>query len=364
LKKATKGIVLAVKTFAYNILKNHIRYTVENPKKTEGFTLLENRDSLPRYHNLYLSKADRVKVRRRLSFGRSKIIRRSLEHFGMVVIPASYPSSISNEALVVPNFIDLTVKLPADINTYQKTLPHTARCDVRRMKNGGFTASISNDINWVSTFYKKYYEPSMQMRHGEEAYIMPENQLYSLMQNGKSEFIKIYSNGICIAALLGEFKNNNYYFLRLGWLNGDHDYVKKGAVAAMYWHSIQRAFDLNCNEMILGGTPAYLESGVFKYKAKWQATFSAHNYNLNFLLLNPVNHSCYRFLKQTSLIALNKQNLPMVLSGKKQDEVAITGPILTEFAGWYILRNQKSDNYNNDVEELPPTLRYWYERVA
>lgn len=364
LKKTLKDLVSSIKKLAYSILTNNIVYIAENSLTKTGFTLVRNKRSLARYQNLYLGTGNNIKLRRRLILDRSAIIKQAYKAYGIAIIPTAKLVSDNSDALIVPDFIDLKVLLPANINTFYQSLAYSARHDIKRIEKEGFLSSVSKDITWLKTFYFNYYVPSMQVQHGDEAYIMSKSEMHNLMQKANTEFIKVYLHETCVAAGLIEYNANTVYFRKVGWLNADYQFVKKGAVASLYWFIIQRAFELNCKEIIWGGTPAYLESGVLKYKSKWNSTFMTSNYiKLNQLLLNPDHPQCYQFLKETSLIAVTKHNSLIVLSSKSRDQVNFTGPILNEFANWYILRDQKMNYFDNELTELPVPLRCWYQKV-
>jgi hypothetical protein len=304
LKKIVTAIVRAVKRGAYIFLKKHLIYIAENTVDKKSFALVGSLHSMPRYKRLYLSTRDGVKVNRKVRLISRLTIERMRNEHGLVVVGHDSPL---NDVLIVPDFVDLSIKLPVDITAYKKQLPNTARYDIRKVERNGLRSRVSNDISQLPIFYKQYYLPSMQSRHGDEAYIMPEAEMTSLFLKGNYEFLNVYCDDYCVSMVLTELKDSKYHFFKVGWLNGDSALVGKGAVAAMYWFSIQRAFTLKCTELVLGGSPAYLESGVFKYKAKWLATVTGEAYSLNQLLLNPDVADCYQFLKHISLIAFKQK---------------------------------------------------------
>jgi hypothetical protein len=355
-------IIQAVKKSAYGFLKRYFVYLITEPTKKNAFALVGGFGSLPRYSRLYLNTTAKTIISRKTALIPKAFLKRLLNDVGMVVIKEGSIDSIS-DALIVPDFIELCINLPAEIATYYAQLPNTGKYDVRRIRQHKLTAKITSDAAWIDTFYYQYYQPSMQIKHGDEAFVIPNKTMHSLMQTGNYEFVKIYDGEVCIAAVFAQNSNGKYYFFKVGWLNGDDMFVKKGASAAMYWYTIERAFALQCEQVILGGTPAYLENGVFKYKAKWLASFATKTYGLNKILLNPDNECCYSFLKQVSLLALNKNKKLIVLSSKTRDKTDVTGTVLNNVAAWYVLRESRSAMRSDDVKELPVALQYWYDRV-
>ena len=151
---------------------------------------------------------------------------------------------------------------------------------------------------------------------------------------------------------------------KIGYLNGDVTLLEKGIVTAIYQFRIERAYELKCKSIVLGGTPPFLENGVLKYKAKWQARFCSDMYfTENYLLINPQNRFCYEFLHANSLVVYGLKNTLIVLSSKKPEETKISGHILDDIKSWYLLREERIDNIKTDMEDLPVHLQNWYERI-
>ncbi|MBS1522156.1 MAG: hypothetical protein JST50_14235 [Bacteroidetes bacterium] len=141
--------------------------------------------------------------------------------------------------------------------------------------------------------------------------------------------------------------------------------LSAGATAAVYWFLIPRAYELGCKSISLGGTPPYLENGVLRYKAKWQARFCREVFYIeNYLLLDPSNPSCYQFLHDTSLVVFGLKKSLVVLSSKQRTEADMPGVILDDIDSWFLLRSRRSDSYPDGMEDLPEHLRYWYQKVV
>ena len=216
----------------------------------------------------------------------------------------------------------------------------------------------------MDKFFHHYYVSSMRRRHAKDAYIMPRHEIMALIKEPGAEFLDIFSNGQCVASTLCKVDGVKYSYLRVGWLNGDDSLLAAGATAAIYWFLIQRAYELDCKSISLGGTPPYLENGVLKYKAKWQARLCRDIFYVeNYLLLDPSNPVCYQFLHDTSLVVFGLKNSLIVLSSKLSTDLSMPGIILNDIESWFLLRPQRSEFYLAGMEDLPEHLRYWYQKV-
>jgi hypothetical protein len=263
-----------------------------------------------------------------------------------------------------PKFIVLEIPLPSSLDEYFKSVTKDARNNLKKVNKNGFSYVILKDKSWVDTFYNQYYVPTMVGRHEEDAVVLTKHEISVLINQHGIEFVNLFLENECVASAITRVEDGKYYCEKIGYLNGDNSLLEKGVVTALYQFRIQRAHELGCKTIVLGGTPPFLENGVLKYKSKWLARFSNdHYYNAKYLLLNPKNLACYEFLRDNSLVVFGLNNSLIVLSSKLPTTINISGIILDDIKSWYILRLEPSDSYQTGMEDLPLHLRYWYEKV-
>jgi hypothetical protein len=317
------------------------------------------------FGRLYLKQylgSEKFKLSRQYFSNNNATQTKLTDKHGMVVITERMllKSPVEN-ALMVPDLVWLYIPLPATFDEYRNALPKSARSDLSRIKREGYTHAIINDEPWAKTFFKDYHAPAMQNRHNKMAYITEQGDLEEQIRRPGSEFINIYLNGTCVASMLTTISDGKYTLSQMGWLNGEPTLVHSGAVAALYWQAIIRAFELGCSRIILGGTPAHIDNGVVTFKGKWGARISDEKFlNITYLLLNAANIDCYAFLTKVSLIAIGKANKLILLTSKRPDELKVKGSVLKDISVWYVLRDSKADRPCDD--ELPPDLSCWYDK--
>lgn len=355
----------AVKNLAEKIFRDKIFFITRDRTNNRSFVSIGSIKPPVQYKHLYLGRTVRVRHLLKVNFNTRKLVPYLLNRTGLVVIKDSGLAATFREQVVMhPTFIDLEIKLPSTFESYYKTLTG-ARADVRKIKKMGYTCIISKDQSWVDKFFDHYYLPSMVGRHAEEAYIMPKYEIMELIKQPGAEFLNIFSGSECVASTICKTDDIKYNYLRVGWLDGDDRLLSAGATAAVYWFLIQRAYELGCKSISLGGTPPYLENGVLRYKAKWQARFCREVFYIeNYLLLDPSNPSCYQFLHDTSLVVFGLKKSLVVLSSKQRTEADMPGVILDDIDSWFLLRSCRSDSYPDGMEDLPEHLRYWYQKVV
>ncbi|WP_128546830.1 GNAT family N-acetyltransferase [Larkinella soli] len=341
--------------------RNHTYWTLA--AGPDGFALLGNPRDLHPYNRLYPNGHEPPVTRSHLYGGGTALAPGLLKQHGLVVVSdLDLPEDRAEKALRVPRYVPLTIPLPDDPRIFFEHLPRSGKNDVRKAERSSFAFEITTDPGWAGEFYRRYYEPSMRGRHGDEAYIMPEAGVTDLMRSGACEFIQVWLEGRCVAAFLNRIGESDYELMRLGWLDNDPHWVQAGAIPAAYWFTIRRAIALGKTELQLGGTPAYLENGVLRFKAKWGGRVQAgpSGFGYRFLLLDPGHPSCRRFLSRYSLLAFGPAGSLMILSPQAPAETGLPDRFLRDFDHWFILRQEPKRS--GECPELPASLQVWYDR--
>lgn len=345
------------------LLKSFAIVTKDNITN-QNFVTIGSRTASTRYKSLYLGKESYVINSFKFSFNIVKYFLKFKNEYGIVIVKKENLIKPHRNLFVMqPDFIVFEIPLPENIDDYLNSITTGARNNLKRVKKMGFTSTITSDKEWVETFYDNYYVPTMVHRHADDAAVIERQDMISIINDSGAEFVKLFLDGVCVAAALTRFNNERYYYEKIGYLNGDVSLLDKGIVAGLYQFRIQRAFELGCRTIELGGAPPLLENGVLKFKSNWQARFCPNIYfNENYLFLNPSNKNCYAFLQTNSLVVYGLKNNLIVLSSKNPKETNISEKILSDITSWYILRKTRIDNYTTEMEDLPEHLRYWYEK--
>ena len=339
-----------------NFLKRRIKKSLlktfaivtKDTNNNNSIVTIGARKASTRYKSLYLGKETYVTNYLKFSLNIVKEFTHFQNKIGLVIVKDSrLIKSCRNLFIMQPDFIVFEIPLPNTLDEYLKSITTGARNNLKRVYKMGFTSTISCDKEWVETFYKDYYVPTMVHRHSDDAAVISKYEMISTINNSGAEFVKLYLDGVCVAAALTRFNNSKYYCEKLGYLNGDVSLLEKGIVAGLYHFRIQRAYDLGCKTIVLGGAPPLLENGVLKFKSNWQARFCPDLYfTENYLFLNPLNNYCYEFLKNNSLVVFGLKNTLIVLSSKMPESTNISGHLLNDIKNWYLLRLEYIDNFD------------------
>lgn len=346
-------------------LKKYFILTTKDKSSEASFVTLGARHPDARYKYLYLGRETEVINSLKFSINIGKVITHLLHKSGLVVMTdLNLSNSIRDQVVRQPYFINLEITLPDTLEEYIKSVSSDARSNLKKIKKMGFTLTISKDKNWVNTFYDQYYIPSMVGRHSEDASVAPKNEVVDLINEPGAEFHQVFLGDQCVAAGLRVVEGEVISGSKIGYLNGDFSLLEKGVNTAIYQLIVERAFELGCKRINVGGTPPFLENGVLKYKSKWQPGLCKDiHYYQNYLLLDPTNNTCYKFLLNNSLIIFGLNDSFVVLSSKLPEATKIHGVLLGDIQSWYLLRSERAESIPVGMEDLPEHLRYWYDKL-
>jgi len=179
----------------------------------------------------------------------------------------------------------------------------------RRIRKYNLTYEILNDYESFSYFNEKLYLPYIKKRHGAEALVEDLNKIWKSTQS--SFLISIKENGIIVAASLIRESGDILYFDRLGLLDGNEEYLRKGVIGALYYFGILEGQKRRCKYFDVGGTRPFLTDGLTKYKMGLGAEFvSDHSYVNEYIWFGVNEHSSVakEFLCSNPFMYLNKDN--------------------------------------------------------
>jgi hypothetical protein len=94
-------------------------------------------------------------------------------------------------------------------------------------------------------------------------------------------------------------------------LNGDIDYVKKGAYMAIYYYTIEYLRKKNHKKFSLGSTRPFINDGILNFKLDWGANIVCEASSA-FLLCILSNRKCTKdFLKNNPFLCIDRNRLTL-----------------------------------------------------
>ena len=169
-------------------------------------------------------------------------------------------------SLYIPLWIHGEVDCSTGFSEFLKN--DSLKSDARRIRKNKLDYEISKDESMFKEFYDTMYVPHITKAHGGAATI----QSYEVMQKEFKycELLRIIKEDEYIAGILLVFKDKKASMWSLGIRNGDHQYVKDGAIGALFYFSVFYLIKKGFDTIAFGLSRAFLNDGVVQYKMKWK----------------------------------------------------------------------------------------------
>jgi len=166
----------------------------------------------------------------------------------------------------------------------------SVKSDITKIKNNKLSFETTQDSCQFDSFYYNMYRPYVAQRHGDGAIIAE----YDCMKNQfkKSELLLIKKGNEYIAGALLIYKKKQPRPVYVGVKDGNFDYVKDGAVGAIFYFAIHRFKAKGYKEVDFGGSRAFLKDGVLCYKKRRGASQISYScWNSGIFFVEPLTKS-------------------------------------------------------------------------
>jgi hypothetical protein len=211
----------------------------------------------------------------------------------------------NKKSICMPGWIYGELDISGDLSSFLRKRSY--KSDKRRIKKNKFKYEIINDLSILHDWYYKMHIPFIKKVHGPAAIIIDFDEVKRKF--GRCDLFFITKNNEKIAGgLIVVSKHNvNYWFL--GIKDGNFNYVKDGAIGALYYLSILHYKKIGIKNIEMGPSRSFLKDGVLKYKKN--RTMRITNTSKTFFLINPLlnTDSVKGFFINNPMIVENKKRL-------------------------------------------------------
>jgi|GEM_PF-1843514 len=222
-----------------------------------------------------------------------------------------------------PGFsIPLWVRMEIDIKAPVNELFSRQRSDIeRRIRKNGLSFEMTKDLQYFEDFYHEMHVPYVTKRYTDTAGINSFELFHKMIP--RSEMLLIKKDGKTIAGLWVEFKDGKAHMRKLGIVDSNMEYVRFGAIGALYYFCAQELKKRGYNIMDIGGTRPFFNDGLTRYKRSLGARLSKKN-NLC---------SCVKFmvLQNTPGVSGFLTHNPFLFKNKRKK---ICSAVFVENKGW------------------------------
>ncbi|MFA6961006.1 MAG: hypothetical protein WC205_09665 [Opitutaceae bacterium] len=290
------------------------------------------------------------------------MLRVARRHGLAICLPDRLVPELRSEALIVPQYVCLSIPLEPTYAALVDNLGSSASADLRRVRKHDFNVRITRDDAHLAEFQRRFHAPTINARYGAEGIPATLPELRDMMTPPAAELLQIFIGQTWVAGLVGRSFDDHYRLFRLGWLDGDPGLLQKGVVGAIYDSAIQRTYELGHRKLVAGATLPFLEDGVFAYKAKWGACIDIAETNHRDLawLINPAHPHLRRFLQTHTVIARGLDGRLVAYGARPPGSDRTYSRVRSSLAAWYQLQDAPDPVKGTKHPEVPPCLQPWF----
>ncbi len=165
--------------------------------------------------------------------------------------------------LYVPGWVAGDVELPLDPGVLRM---ETVRSDLRKIRRNALQFHVTHDLEQLRDFYDHMYAPYIAQAHGGSAVIMPYESMKAAFPH--CELLLVMQADEPIAGLLISYSDTAPRLWSLGVRDANRDFVRDGAIGALYHFSLRHLCEKGYARANLGLSRAFLHDGVLQYKKK------------------------------------------------------------------------------------------------
>ena len=161
----------------------------------------------------------------------------------------------------IPAWVHGEVALPRNKRKKER---HNSNYLRTKIHKHSLELEISHDQRRFDDFYDNMYVPYTRHRFGESAQLAPREEAQADFRKG--ELLLVRRQGEYISGQLITYENSCMSLRILGVRDGNWDYVRDGAVAALYEFALGHAEEKGCRKVRFYKSRAFLEDGVLRFK--------------------------------------------------------------------------------------------------
>jgi|GEM_PF-1448297 len=174
------------------------------------------------------------------------------------------------EWISTPRWVRMVIDIPpgttkAEMRSY---LNQRQKKNIKKVLNEGIYPIISTRFDDLQFFIEKMHIPTIRTRHGEYAGTPDQKHYLKLAKKGLLLF-HCLPDGTRIAGSLNVLRNKYFYAVFCGFLDGDLQWLEKGALAADYLYIIEYAVENGFRRLDCGEVIPILSNGLYNHKKRW-----------------------------------------------------------------------------------------------
>jgi len=190
-----------------------------------------------------------------------------------------------------------------------KSKNKSLRENIRKFRQHNYSYTITRDPAQFEYFYNQMYLPYVEGRFGEITAKAGFRQMERIFEKGQILLVK--KGNEYVSGGVVRVEGNTVFFPFLGILGGKLEYLKGGALTALYYFTILWAKETGCKWLDFGHCRSFLKDGVFNYKKHWgmEIKISRRYRNIFGMKICNVHQGVQSFLEKDPFIFIDQEKL-------------------------------------------------------
>ena len=227
----------------------------------------------------------------------------------------------TGDYLELPDWVFLCAPIAETWDGTVQNFRKTMRKNIRRLiRKNNYRCETETGQQAAEAFYDQYYRKFINARYSDETTMTPLTEVKIRMQNGV--ILKVVGDDGPVAAGVYFSMGDEFCLLASGIPEVMVENPPEAAVSALYYFSMQYAFDHGYKAVNFLGTRAFPDDGLFQFKRKWGAVVK-DDFSVDSILFKPANtEKAARFCELFPMVARNGDRLELVMCSTADDLAA------------------------------------------
>ena len=171
----------------------------------------------------------------------------------------------------VPCWIWGEIDIPTKRSIIVKNKNTSLKSDISKIRKNNLEFEVTHQLSQLHNFYYNMYVPYISQSHGDRSYFR--DYRFVETEFSKQGFFKdlllVKKQEEYIAGVLLRYQDKTAELSILGIKDGNSNYVRDGAIGALFYFSVCYAAQKGFRKITFGESRPFLKDGVLRYKKKW-----------------------------------------------------------------------------------------------
>jgi hypothetical protein len=222
--------------------------------------------------------------------------------------------------IAIPEWVLFTMNVSNPVEVIFRRLKKSKGNDLRKIRKHQYACEVGSDRNKLHLFYHKMYLPYIVARYGKLALLASLGYIKDFLQKG--ELLLVKKGGEYVSGILISTATSIPMVALLGVKDGRTDYVKQGAISALYYYTILWAKERGYTDLDFGHCRPILNDGVFVYKKRFGMGIrrSSRKHRTLYLSIGRPNLYLRQFFINNPLVCDDRGQLKGLLFAQRNDQ--------------------------------------------